>query len=53
MDLTYESGDSNNDIEFDYETGDFVEVIYSTPQAEPLSLRKKSTHFPYASVFIK
>lgn len=59
MDLLFESGDTHSNMEFDYDTGEYVEVIYSTLENKPLPLRKKSTkfpcynNFPYASAFFK
>lgn len=44
MDLLHENGGPEDDVEFDFETGEFVEVIYTSPEHEPF--RKKSTKFP-------
>lgn len=59
MELLHENGGPDDDIEFKYESGEFVEVLYSTPEQKPLPLRKKSTkflqlqNFPYLSAFIQ
>lgn len=44
--LLYESGDTHDNFEFDYNTGEFLEVIYTTPEMEFIPLRKKSITFP-------
>lgn len=38
-------------IEFDYDLGECIKVIYTTPESESLPLRKKSTKFPQLQSF--
>lgn len=51
MELLHENEGLDDNIEFDYDSGEFAEVIYTTPEQEPLPLRKKSTKFPQLQNF--
>lgn len=51
MELLHENGCLEDNIEFDFETSEFLEVMYTTLELEPLSFRKKSTNFPQLQNF--
>lgn len=51
MELLDENGGPDPNVEFDYVTGEYVEVVYTTPEQEPLPLRKKYTRFPQLKQF--
>lgn len=43
MEIIDENGGLDDNIEFDNDLAEFVEVPYTTPECEPLPFRKKST----------
>lgn len=43
VELLYESGDPHDNFEFDYNTGEFLEVVYTTPETEQIPLKNKSS----------
>lgn len=51
VELLNENCGPEDNIEFDYKLGEYVEVEYCTPENEPLPLTKKSTKFPQMKGF--
>lgn len=46
VELLNENGGLDADVEFDYKSGEFIVVVYTTPKNESLPFRKKYTKFP-------
>lgn len=51
VELPNDNDNFDPNVEFDYNTGEYVEVVYMTPENEPLPLQKKSNKFPQLQQF--